>query len=615
MKNLLYAIVLSVSIASAENIVFPEDSGILDMTKPPYSLVGDGETDNTAAFQRAFDEQRGKNKTWYFPDGTYLISDSVGIFNGKAHSKDRFINFQGQSEAGAVIRLKDKSSGFSDPKNPKIAISMYSGQSTGDAMHAYVRNLTVDIGSGNPGATGLRYISNNSGAIYDLTVRSSDPGKTGAIGLDLSQSQNGPAFIKNVTVEGFDTGIAVKNTFSLVFEHISVTGQKVVGFNNDSGRISMRGFKSRNSVPAFDNGKHGNLTLVDAELLGGAEKEAAIASISTKLFLRDVKVGGYGTTVKLSKGEGVEGDISEWYPMDSYSLFGKESPKSLGLPIEETLEISWEEDLSKWVKVELGEDKLQASIDAAAESGKTTVYFPKTESKSDKYIITKPVRVHGSVNRIIGMENILWIDKKLPVGATVFEIEDLKGPLVIERFFNILENGGWKGLRDRFLIENKSDQPLVLLNFAHGACDLKKPNPGKTLFIEDVVTHLKLGKDEKCWARQLNPESPEADMVNVDGGQLWLLGLKTEGRATHISATDGAKVELLGGVAYQSWKNQKLDPPMFIVKDSEASFAVGFYHYNLPFTNIVEETLGGETKLLSRKEIKGYHMPLYRSGK
>ncbi len=615
MRNLIVGFCLLSAFAKAENIVFPDDSGILDLTKPPYGLVGDGKTDNTAAFQRAFDELRGKNLTWYFPNGTYLISDSVGIFNGKAHSKDRFINFQGQSEKGAVIKLKDKAEGFGDAKNPKIAVSMYSGQSTGDAMHAYVRNLTVDTGSGNPGATGLRFISNNSGAIYNLTVRSSDPEKTGAIGLDLTQSQNGPAFIKNVTVEGFDTGIAVGNTFSLVFEHISVSDQKVAGFSNSNGRTTMRGFKSRNSVPAFDNGKHGNVTLIDAELMGGAENEAAFVSISTKIFLRDVKTGGYGSTVKMAKGEGVKGDVSEWYPMDSYSLFGKKSPKSLGLPIEETLEIPWEKDLSKWVKVELGNDKLQAAIDEAAKSGKTTIYFPKTESKKDKYVITKPVRVHGSVNRIIGMENILWIDKALPVGATVFEIEDLKGPLVIERFFNILENGGWKGLRDRYLVENRSDQPLVLLNFAHGACDLKKPNPGKTLYIEDVVTHLKIGKDEKCWARQLNPESPEADMVNVDGGQLWVLGLKTEGRATHIAATDGAKVELLGGVAYQSWKNQKLDPPMFIVKDSEASFTVGFYHYNLPFTNIVEETLGGETKTLSRKEVNGYHMPLYRSGK
>ena len=614
MKNLIFRILLPCLLASPlsaseEAIVFPEDAGLLDMTQPPYSLVGDGKTDNTKAFQKAFDDERGKNLTWYFPDGVYLISDTVGISGGKAHSRDRFINFQGESQSGAIIRLKDSSKGFDNPKEPKLAVSMYSGQSTGDAMHAYVRDLTVDIGSGNPGASAIRYISNNSGAIYSLTVRSSDPEGAGAVGLDLSQSQNGPAFVKNVTVEGFDVGILVKNTFSLVFEQINVSGQREVGFRSESGRITMRGFHSENSITAFDNAKHGNLTLVDATLKGGANDAAAITTERDKIFLRDITVDGYGTTIN-----DVKGNLKEWYPGEAIGPFAGEKPSTLNLPIEETPEIPWEANLSKWQKVEVGTDTIQAAIDAAAAAGKTTIYFPKTNEKKQKYVVTKPVRVHGSINRILGMENILWIDKSLPVGSTVFQIEDLKQPLVIERFFNILENNGWKGLRDRYLLENKSGQTLVLKNFAHGALLLQKPNPGATMFIEDVVTKLKLGKGEKCWARQLNPESPDEPMVEVDGGTLWLLGLKTEGRAIHIAARKGAKVELLGGVGYQSWKNQKLDPPMFLVEDSEASFTIGYYHYNLPFTTAFEETQDGETKKIPYKGVGGF-THLYRSGK
>jgi non-canonical (house-cleaning) NTP pyrophosphatase len=54
-----------------------------------------------------------------------------------------------------VIRLKDNSPGFDDPNKPKIVLSVYQGQGTGDVMHSYVRNLTVDVGRGNPGAVGL----------------------------------------------------------------------------------------------------------------------------------------------------------------------------------------------------------------------------------------------------------------------------------------------------------------------------------------------------------------------------------------------------------------------------------------------------------------------------
>ncbi len=196
-------------------------------------------------------------------------------------------------------------------------------------------------------------------------------------------------------------------------------------------------------------------------------------------------------------------------------------------------------------------------------------------------------------------------------GAAVFTFDDLAArALVVERFFLL---GGWKCPKHVYLFENRTDRPIVLANIAKRGL-LKKPQPGRTWFIEDVVSHLRVGRGETVWARQLNPESPERTMVAVDGGRLWILGMKTEGRARHIIARDGAAVELLGGVGYQSWKNQKLDPPLFTVVDSAASFTFGFYHRNQPFTTIVAETRGGKTRTLSRKELVNYHLPVYRAG-
>jgi len=493
MKRCLVLIVLlaMTGMASAEDIVFPPDAGVVDV-KAVYGAKGDGVTDDTAAIQKAIDEVKGIPDTLYFPNGTYLVSDSVGIFGGKAHSRDRFLTYQGQSEAGTVIRLKDNCPGFDNPQKPKIVFSVYEGQGTGDVMHSYVRNLTVDVGSGNPGAVGLRFMSNNSGAMYHVTVKSSDPKGAGRLGLDMRQGQNGPCFIQHVTVIGFDHGVETGDTFSLVFEHLTLKNQNVLGFFNANGRVTLRDLKSVNSVPAVRN-KWESLTLVEADLAGGGKANTAILNESPKFFARDIRQSGYGHLLKDAAGKMHDGArLDEWYEGKGSALFASEM-KTLRLPIKETPEVPWETDLAKWAKVDwskAGEnagDALQGAIDRAAKEGKTTVYFPRRARTYDYPKFTRPIRVHGSINRILGMSNI--IDIADPTGRlqsgeqAVFTFEDLKRPaVVVERFFLL---GGWKGPRKAYMFDNKSGKALVLRNMGMSGL-IKKPTPGGECYIEDL---------------------------------------------------------------------------------------------------------------------------------
>ncbi len=599
----------------AEDIVYPPQAEVVNV-KTAYGVKGDGKTDDAPALQKAVDENKGSNRVLYFPNGTYLLGSSVGIFNGKPHTHDRFVQIQGQSEAGAVIKLKDACPGFTDPAKPQIVLSLYEGHSTGDAMDTYVRNLTVDVGQGNPGAIGLRFMSNNVGAMDRVTIRSSDPKGAGKLGLDMRQSQNGPCLIKRVTVIGFDTGVETDNSFALVFEHLTLKHQNVVGFFNGNARCTVRGLKSVNRVTALRS-KWDNMTLIEADLSGGSKDATAIISENDRFFMRDVKQSGYGHLLKDSKGVFHDAAaIDEWYEGEGLSLFGA-APKSLRLPIVETPDIPWETDFSKWAFVEKSGDitaSLQRTIDEAAASGKTTICFPPGDSQST---ISGPIRVHGSINRIIAMATIVNItdpDGKLKDSA-VFTFEDLSSPaIVVERFFLL---GGWKCPTHITMFANHSKKKIVLKDMSVNGVT-KKADPGGTWFIEDISpareSTLAIGKGETCYARQFNPESYKADMIDVDGGKLWILGFKSEGRATHLIARNGAQAEVLGGVSYQSWGKQPVDPPMFKVSDSEVSVTFGMYNNSdSPFTTLIEETQQGQSKSVLRKAVPDF-LPILRAG-
>ncbi len=624
MKYALIAVLMTCLSARsrAESIVFPEDAGLVDVVKM-FGAKGDGKTDDTAAIQAAIAEgiKPGGNKRMYFRNGTYLLSEPVGLFDAKAHSEKRFMTVQGQSEAGTIFKLKDNCEGFQDPKKPGIVWSFYEGQSTGDAMHSYARNFTVDVGRGNPGAVGVRYMTNNAGTMAHVTIKSSDRQGAGAIGLDLRQSQNGPGLVQYVTVEGFDKGVATGNTFSMVLEHLTIKGQHEVGFDNPFGRMTLRDFKSDNSVTALRTGKDGEFTLLGAELKGGDRGNVAIVTEGRKVYLRDITQQGYGHILQTADGTKMPGDnLKEWHALKALALFDVPKIESLRLPIEQTPEVPWDTDLSKWITPDLSQGKdvtepLQKVIDEGSERGATTLYFRMKK----KYAISGPIRVHGSINRIIGMGEL--VDIADPAGVfkgenapAVFTFEDLKSDtVVIEQFFLL---GGWKCPSHVVLFENKTKATMVIESLGLRG-QIKRAQPGGRWFIQDVSpgrqTTLQVGKGERLWARQYNPETYEADMIHVDGGQLWVLGLKTEGRTRHIVAENGSTVEVLGGVSYQSWGKQKLNPPMFTIIDSDASINYGLYNSGTSFRTVVEETRNGQTRALEAKDLDGYYLPLYRA--
>lgn len=618
--------------AAVSEIAFPADAGVADVTQAPYLAVPDGKTDCTVALQKALDEKRS---LIYLPNGTYLVSDTLrwGAGEGKGSAWKRQI-LQGQSEHGVVIKLADGTPGFSDAAQPKPVV--WTGKAPAQRFRNAIRNLTVDTGKGNAGAIGVQFIANNQGGMRDITLRSGDG--SGPIGLDLGYTdEQGPCLIKGITVLGFDVGIRTKHAVdSVTLEDIRLEGQRSVGFLNDGQCISLRGFRSRNAVTAYKNAAGPSLTaLLDAELIGtpGAETQPAILN-AAGLFARNVTTSGYPLAVENRAGtkQNASGpQIVEFVSHETLTLFPGAS-HSLNLPVKETPQVPWEAP-EKWVSVkkfgppktielipQKGGPRRQVAdwsepLQRAIDSGATTIYFPNQQggspgnvasedraaTQSAPYGFYRPVRLRGKVQRIIGCEADfakLVSNNEVPTDyqpelRPVFILEDGDAPAVIvERF------SSWF-LPIRF--EQRSSRSLVISSLSF--YDLETQPGSGDVFLDDVRSKTIQVRGSKLWGRQVNIEGQNEPRLLCDGGDVWILGLKTENDATVGLVRNKGRMEIVGGFNYGN-KNYINPKTLFVNEGSSLSLTTGgsVTKNGRPFDILVRETRGDETRLLTHKQ-------------
>ncbi|MBA4064990.1 MAG: endopolygalacturonase [Isosphaera sp.] len=607
MRRPLAALVLAVSAAPApaEDIRFPADARVVDVTRPPYSAKGDGTADDTRAIQQALEDHPNAGAVVYLPNGTYLVSDTLtwpkGSRGGMEH-KNTIL--QGQSRDGTVIRLKDDCPGFGDPAKRKGVI--WTGQKPAQRFRNAVRNLTVDVGRGNPGASGMQFMANNQGGVFDVRLRA--PEKSGAVGLDMGYTDEiGPLLVRNLLVEGFDTGVLCAFAVdSMTLEHVTLKGQRTAGLVNRGQVVSVRGLTSENAVPAVVNAKGGGMmVLLDATLTGSGD--AAVVN-DALLFARNLKTKGYAAA--LGGAKAVAGpDLTEFCSRDVVAPFG--GPKaSLNLPVKEAPTVPWDDPKDWATPFQHGYDPKSlerpakaplnwqppdatAAIQAAIDSGKSTVCLPRGQ-----WVLSKPIVVRGKCRRLVGTEGQIALTRDFPA-APVIRIEDGDGDcVVIERL-----RGGYEQAPDvRF--EHATKRALVLRNVTCGNSKVgayRNAAGAGPLFLDDVVGGGFVFTRQEVYARQLNVEN-EGVKVRNDGGTLWVLGLKTERAGTLIETVNGGKTELLGCFCYTTAKAAH-DAPMFVVKDSAAWLFAGETCFSgFPFATVVRETRGGETKDLGAKD-------------
>ena len=302
---------------------------------------------------------------------------------------------------------------------------------------------------------------------------------------------------------------------------------------------------------------------------------------SNGLFARNITTSGYSQAIINKGGHQADHDssvVNEFVSHEVLSLF--DSPlKSLNLAIKETPELEWDyaTNPTAWVNVLNYGPPVQENItrcdgktfnytnwapafQRAIDDGAVNIYVPAgagtLKMHGDIYVRGNVKRIYGNRKQVKGNgcgESELHV---------TWHVEDGSSPIVkIEKFDSPYAN---------FHIEHNSSRTLVVQNMMSHQIDVK-PGAGE-LFLEDVsIAHLNMSPGNKVWARQLNMEAyKQPRMALNDGGDLWILGLKTENDAKPILETRNGSSEILGGFIYA---NKNFDPDKIMFSNIESAFS------------------------------------------
>jgi hypothetical protein len=107
---------------------------------------------------------------------------------------------------------------------------------------------------------------------------------------------------------------------------------------------------------------------------------------------------------------------------------------------------------------------------------------------------------------------------------------------------------------------------------------------------------------QKLWARHLNPEGEsDTGLVHNSGADVWILGMKCEGRGVRIRTENQGRTEVYGAFIYGPGIAAEDKRPLFEVDSGQFSIAgMREIAFDVPTYNVkVRETRKGETRTLT----------------
>ncbi len=607
MRSFLLLTVLAAATAlPAADITYPSDAGIIDART--LGAVGDGATDDTAALQRALTQGVDGHQIVYLPAGTYRVSDTLRWKHdneeGPSHGWGRFLQLRGAGIGRSVIRVADATPGFTDAAKPKAVVQTGSSGSHGDkqywngegneAFANYLRDFTIDIGAGNPGAIGIAYQASNTGAMRQVELRAA-PG-SGLTGIDLTRRDNGPGLLSGVTIAGFAVGIRTSQEIcQFTGENLVLKDQREVGVLIHDAVLALRSVASDSRAPAIRIEGVGLCDLLDSNLNapagpGAAKAAIEIAGNDARCLVRGLAVRGYAQAID-DRGAAVPVGQLPWWTSDA--VLGGAKPAER-IAVRETPRPALP-PAGEWTVVAAPGADDAAAVEAAFARRTAVVCFRRAG-----YRFARGVAVPGHVRWLIGL------------GTTLDAAEGFAAEAPLLRFAGggaadtTIVDGFAMGLGNRLFALHEDQRTLVLRDLLPFDARMAENRPGAgRLFIEDCAgAGYRFARGTQVFIRQWNAEGRGEPKAVVDGAQVWALGAKHESAETVVSATAGSTLEIYGALHYTFGADQR---PAYALVDSRAllSFAGTTYMPDGFFKTLVHAQRNGVVADLGRDAAPG----------
>ena len=538
-----------------------------------------------------------------------------------------YLRVIGQSRDKTIIRLKDNAPDFGVGAE-KAVLTFYLLQVGSNVnLGNFCENLTIDTGRSNPGAVGLKWNSSNWGGVRNLSIRSGDG--AGRAGL-LSEANNATGYLRDLCIKGFDTGIeiAAGRETMVVLEYATLSGQRETAIRIGDARsgpggdpLSARKLLVENAPVALRVGRAGQAIVLESEFRAASEQAVAMdVEPDGFLLARDVRIQGYRAAVrhrgKITAGAG---NIAEYATAPVVAL---DDEPPLRLPVKDTPLILPETDIAQWANVDdfgamgdgIADDT--SAIQRAMDSGKPVIWFPRAN-----YVINGTVDIPASVREITMLFGVIHRSKASGFdGPALFRVaEPSAEPLLIHQSMSA----------GCVLVDHAADRPLVIedmfMEFNHTRSYSAKPGMNfpseaaqdteiwrlyrntrpegapKEVFVNNSIgfsSDNEAGtlalENVRVWARMINTEHVPAN-YSFRRSDAWIFGFKSEAADTLLKATNGSRVEVLGG-SFLLWYESR--GPVIDSRDSAiAAVFLQWYWKPTPSTIFRNQQAGITTTL------------------